>query len=299
MIEETITSRLMLVRLTRTAYSARKYDKKITAEVADAHNTKGDAGRYNKILIAKEALEAGQKAANDARTFLYAQTLPGPDEGLRILPTANFLPFTKEITRKIDAIKAADENFIDHYQEYKDAAKIRLNGIYDEMDYPDLDTVKSKFSVSISFSPVPGSRWTEVIDGLSTDIKEEIQKQSDLKVKETIDQANADLWRRLFDVVKHAAERLSDPTAIFRDSLITNISDLCELLPRLNVTADPNLETMRRQVLDKLTAHDPADLRPKETDAPTVKAAKEATRKQTAEEAAKLLKDLEAYFPTN
>ena len=292
-----LTERAMLVKFSRTAYAARKYDKKVTAEVEAAHGTKGEAGRYNKILIAKEALEKGQKAANEARTFLYTQTLPWTDEGYRILTAANYLPFTQEMRKKIAAIEAADREFIARYPEYKEEAKNRLNGLYDDLDYPETAKIEKFFSVSIQFSPLPDSKDFRV--NLSDDEVTAIQKDIDLRVKDATQDAIKDLWKRLFDNVSHIAERLSDPEAIFRDSLIQNVKDLCELLPRLNLTNDPNLETMRIEVLNRLAAHDPDDLRPKDNDTPTLKAAKTATRRQTADEAAKILKDMEAYFPTN
>jgi hypothetical protein len=70
-----------------------------------------------------------------------------------------------------------------------------------------------------------------------------------------------DAWTRLHDVVSHIAERLSDPKAIFRDSLIDNAKDVCDTLQRLNVTNDPNLEAMRARVAAELTAVSPATLR--------------------------------------
>ena len=48
-------------------------------------------------------------------------------------------------------------------------------------------------------------------------------------------------WQRLYDVVKHASDKLNDPTGIFRDSLVQNINDICGVLPRLNFADDPNL----------------------------------------------------------
>ncbi len=41
---------------------------------------------------------------------------------------------------------------------------------------------------------------------------------------------------------------LAQPDAIFRDSLIDNITKMCAILPRLNVLDDPALETMRTEL---------------------------------------------------
>ena len=45
-------------------------------------------------------------------------------------------------------------------------------------------------------------------------------------------------------MARKAHERLSDPTGIFRDSLIGNIDELVGLLPILNVANDPQLDDL-------------------------------------------------------
>jgi hypothetical protein len=56
-------------------------------------------------------------------------------------------------------------------------------------------------------------------------------------------------------------ERLSDKDAVFRDTLVTGLADLCAILPGLNLTRDERLEDLRKRA-EKMIAHvDPKDLR--------------------------------------
>ena len=48
---------------------------------------------------------------------------------------------------------------------------------------------------------------------------------------------------------------------MFRDSTVNHLVDLCEMLPRLNVMDDPNLEAMRQEVEAKLAGYNPDVLR--------------------------------------
>jgi hypothetical protein len=48
---------------------------------------------------------------------------------------------------------------------------------------------------------------------------------------------------------------------IFRDSIVTNASGMCDLLTRLNVTKDPELEKARRMLEQAIAGFDPKDLR--------------------------------------
>jgi hypothetical protein len=51
------------------------------------------------------------------------------------------------------------------------------------------------------------------------------------------------------------SEKLADPKAVFRDTMVENTRELCALLPRLNFADDPNLEDLRQQVEGSLLLH--------------------------------------------
>jgi hypothetical protein len=74
-----------------------------------------------------------------------------------------------------------------------------------------------------------------------------------------------ELWQRLYDVTAAIKERLT-PEAngeakLFRDSLIKNALDLAELLPKLNITDDPNLNQIADEIRHELSTIDPQHLR--------------------------------------
>src|SRR5579859_6280593 len=72
--KETITmsdlsNTAMLASLSIHQWSAKKYDKKVSQEVAANHGMRDSSlGRYNKSLIAKKALDKISKIAGAART---------------------------------------------------------------------------------------------------------------------------------------------------------------------------------------------------------------------------------------
>ncbi len=82
-----------------------------------------------------------------------------------------------------------------------------------------------------------------------------IQQDVERRVKKAEQIALQDIWTRLYDRVKHIAEKLADPKAVFRDSMVENAQEICALLPRLNFADDPNLEAMRQQVEASLLRH--------------------------------------------
>lgn len=70
-----------------------------------------------------------------------------------------------------------------------------------------------------------------------------------------------DVWRRIADVVSKFHERMDDPDAVFRNSLMNNIADLVELIPGLNVLDDPDIEAIRLDMKQRLAGVDPEDVR--------------------------------------
>lgn len=290
---KTLREKALLVKFSTTQWIGERFDKKITQEIEEAHHT-NNAGRFNKSLVTKEALLKSKQARNTARTFVYTQTLPWSDEGWRMLPSLNYLPFTQELRKITQEIETADQTFLGRYDDYKNEAQARMNSLYNPKDYPTIDRLKDKFSTSIEYRPIPDS--TDFRVDLDPEEIETIGADLDTRVKEATEAATKDLWERLYNAVNHMEEKLNDPKAIFRDSLVTNLKDLTDLLTRLNITNDPDLERMRKEIEARLTQVNPEDLRPKDTDRPVDKAAKANNRKQTAQEAKEILESMEAYF---
>jgi acetate kinase len=100
--------------------------------------------------------------------------------------------------------------------------------------------------------PVPTADFRVSI---ASDELRRIQQDVEQRVQQSARVAMQDVWQRLHDRVAHMADKLSDPKAIFRDSLVENAREICAILPRLNFTDDPDLERMRQEVEATLLKH--------------------------------------------
>jgi len=278
-----LNEKAMLVHLNISFWTARKYDRKISREIELQYNA-DEAGRYNKILIANEYLANIRKMISAARTFHYENTLPWNDNGGRLLPAANYFNYVKAMQNLQADFDRETANFIRVYPDLKNEAKLRLNGMFDEEDYPDISTLRTKYAFSSQVTPVPEADdfRVKLNDSEVDSIKQSIERQ----VQNSTREAMNDLWNRLYRVVNHMAERLADPENKFKNSLVDNIVDLCDLLPRLNITSDPKLEKALLEVRQKLTAYDSQTLRDSND-----------IRSQTALEAQKILDKMKHYLP--
>jgi hypothetical protein len=287
-----LSSRAMLASVKISAWSARRVDKRVTAETNAAHYAAPDAGRYNKTLLAKDALAAITSAASAARLKHYALTLPWLDDGARILPAASYDTYADSMRDLRATFDAAVADFIAAYPAFITDARHRLGAMFNADDYPAPDDIASRFAFSTRVLPMPDARdfRVDVGDAAAAAIRDDIERAT----VEALAGAQRDCFQRVADVVGHMAEKLAayKPAArdgarvegIFRDSLIANVRDLADALPALNITGDSTLSAIAERMA-RLCEADADTLRQSDT-----------LRADTAARAAAILSDVESYL---
>ena len=248
-----LSDRALLVQLSISQWTARKYDKKVTQDVASSHGVSTSAGRYNKVLLPmNDLLDRVHKKSTLIRTKFYENTLPWGIEGTMMLPSANYLKFVTEFRKEKGEWQYLVDDFERHYPQLKLDAQPLLNGMYNDADYPSEGEIGRKFKMDMAIFPVPA---TDFRVSIASDELTRIQQDVEARVKDAQQQAMQEVWNRLYERVKNMAEKLADPKAIFRDTLVDNLRDQCDMLTRLNFTDDPNLEALRSEVEANLLKH--------------------------------------------
>ena len=248
-----LNDRALLVQLSVSQWTARKYDKKATSWVASSHGVQSAVGRYNKSLLPmNDLLDRVHKKTTYVRSKFYENTLPWGIEGTMMLPTNNYLQFMTDFRKEKAEWQYLVDQFVGNYDQMRLDAKRMLGSLYDDADYPDEGDIARKFKMDMSIFPVPS---TDFRVSIASDELTRIQQDVERRVQEAQTVAMKEVWDRLYDRVKHMAEKLADPKAIFRDTMVENTKELCALLPRLNFMDDPNLEQLRLQVEGSLLKH--------------------------------------------
>lgn len=248
-----LNDRALLVQLNVSQWTARKYDKRASKEVTTAHGAASAAGRFNKSLLPmNDKLENIHKKTTFIRTKYYDNTLPWGLDGTMMLPTANYLAFMSDFRKEKGEWESLVQEFLDEYDQMKLDAQRILGSLYDAADYPNVLELRHKFKMDMAVFPVPSADFRVSI---GSEELSRIQQDVERRVKEAEQAALKDVWNRLYERVKHMAEKLADPKAIFRDSMVENAREICAMLPRLNFSDDPNLEAMRQQVEASLLKH--------------------------------------------
>ena len=244
-------------------YSGQKLDKEVTEDVRHRNNAGRTAGRYNKNLFPNsKLLKLAQKKARFSREVFNFYTLPWQGQGVRILPTSVFMKFSKDMASAIGDFETAATDFISNFQLEMDAAMrdyVALGSMFSAWDYPDPSQAAKLFSATLNPKPIVTSGDFRV--NLNDQYLEQIKLEYEREFKASQQDANQALWDRLQGVVEAMGERLSDPKAIFRDSLVSNVENLVEVMDGLNVFDDNALADFTKEVRDNLTNKSPKELR--------------------------------------
>ena len=248
-MSERIQEKAMIVTLAISQWTARRYDREISDEIEQRHNAQ-EAGRYNKLLIAKDEINKITQITNNARLYNYKVTLPWTDKGDRLLPSELFFDYIASMEKYKDQFEKAVKNFISKYQELKSEATIRLRDMYRDADYPDSYTLESRYNFNINILPIPDGKDFRV--NLQNDEIVKIQKDIEERTKLTIEKSIQNLWKRFYEAISRMADQLSNKHGKIYDSLIGNIKELCHLLPALNITNDKVLNDMKEEIEKKL-----------------------------------------------
>jgi hypothetical protein len=249
MTTENIASRCMLAYLSISQWSARKLDKSATNEVTANHAASADAGRFNKQTIPKEALLPIQQIASQARLYLYDHTLPWSDNGDRALSSELYFDVMQRLSYYQTEFNAEVDEFCKNYNQHRERARLKLNSLFKDSDYPSEHEVRSKFNFEFGVMPLPTASDFRVAmaDDVAEEVRQKIQSQLDARVNTMM----GDVWTQLGDALSHLRDRLQSSGKLF-DSTLTNVLELLSRLPGLNITNDADLERMRVEIASAL-----------------------------------------------
>lgn len=240
-----LQEKAMLAQLSISQWTGRKADKKVTTEVESAHGAH-DAGKFNKLLVDKALLDPIAKLAGKARDYHDHLTLPWAISGQKLLPSALFMEYTTTFRGIRAEFEKAVDVMVTQYPIEVQAARNRLGTMYEPGDYPDPSDIRNKFGIKIEFMPVPDG------DDFRVSVSKETQDELRQSVAESIRTRQAGAVVAVFDRVREAVskieERLSKPDAIFKDSLITNAIQLCQVLDGLNIMNDPQITAIAKDI---------------------------------------------------
>ncbi len=255
----------MLVTLNISTYSGRKQDRKTQAEVTDSKGSgsKKAASVYKNLFADCKELDDITKFQARARSEHYRLTMPWADTGTRLLPTKALMDYQQAMGRCKNEFDLLVDRFLDKYDMLVAAAAFQLGTLFDRGEYLLREQVAQRFRMETAMEPLPTSGDFRL--DVESSVQDELCRQYEARMAKQLADVNQDAWSRLHEVLTRMSTRLAvtedGEKQVFRDTLVTNAEELCELLTKLNVTGDPALERARSQLEQALQGVTPKDLR--------------------------------------
>ena len=272
MLDHKIQNQAVLVAVTITKWSNAKTDQDITQEVSLNKNAQDGMIRVRKSLIKSAVVKALSRIAGQIRNNVVNELTIPWGNGVRLLPVELLDQFEREFEQHQDRW---DENLRELGREYESsvsqAAKV-LGDAFKASDYPSKDEILAKYSLSKKIMPLPDANDLRValpqakLDSMKADIEADITS--------SLEGAMQKVHERVAETLAHLIDKLSDfgvdaktgkATGVFRDSTVTNLTELAGILPSLNLTGDPKLTEVSNALLTQLRDLDPEKIRNSES----------------------------------
>jgi len=289
---EVLKSKALMVRLVRKKLNRNKMDKDLGQIIRDLKNvSESGAVRVNKSLFAKACTDAYMKVYNDGSKYFYRVTLPWDDRGWRLLGIELFEDFQKTVKGYTKDYRKHVLDFIENIESHIEEARGMLGDAFSMDDYKfispngtvDREYLLEQFAFEIEFNTVTSG--DDLRATLTEDDREVIAEQINKQATENFQKANQHIITSLHECIFAIHERLCVDENVFRDTLITNLEDLCDLIPKMNIAGDATINELAADAKLKLAKWDPAVLR----DVPSI-------RKDVSNEAKKILKGMEGLL---
>jgi hypothetical protein len=258
----------MLVEFNASQWTARKLDRSTSDEVVrDKNAGEKGAARVNKNLLAgRKELEVINQHVGFVRNYVYDNTLPWSDSGIRLLPAPSFMTFDAEMTKHQNAFEDLVREFINIYPTLITAQAMALGDMFKRNEFPSPNELQHKFSFRLNYMPVPAAGDFRVDVG--NDAQKELQEKLAKLADERVEHAMRDVKTRLKEHLDRMSDRLSVDvvnndlvTRKFHDSLLETAHDLCDMVKVLNITNDQDLESARKLLAESINGVDVKELR--------------------------------------
>lgn len=259
-----LEEKAMLVKFSQGRWSARKKDKLAGKEVEARFKTEHGQTQVTKALTAKNALKTINGKLDYAYNYYISKTLPWTDDGMRILSSAMYTEFMSVMRTLKDDVLAEVKVVETNYDAIRQEALISLGGyvdqggLFDPADYP--TDIASKYKFDVNIMPIPMKADFRVTT-LSDDALAEIESQIEQRYMAAEKGAMDDLYKRVREMMAAVYEAFNDPNCNFHDSTIHKLTDLMEMVPKLNIGGSKELDQTRKIIETKICTLDGKALR--------------------------------------
>jgi hypothetical protein len=248
-----LSHRAVMVVLNQRAWKGKAVDREVAAQAEINANAEQGTMTVIKQLTPKYLIQPITNIMQEGRAAHYKKTLPGLFRGQAILPTKMFEDYMVEQQEYGDQFFSAVDKFIGIYPDIREAAKGKLGTSYKESDFPTADAIRSYFDYKVTPGPIP-----EATDFRLEGVSAENTAVFSSEVQDSVKQLYADATKTMFDRARAYLENfyrqaknynVKAPGAMLRDATIDQMNAFAEMVCDMNITGDPLLEQVGKELL--------------------------------------------------
>ena len=191
----------------------------------------------SKKLIDPDALKPIKKVVNTSRSYLGGVSLPFPIQGMVFVPKETIV----KVDDKLDCFKrdfsCCVENFMQSYDELRQAAILCLGDLFNELDYP-VD-LQSKFSFIWRFVVL------DVPNGNTAILAPEVYEREKEKFVQTMEMAVDSLRTEFAELTNRITERFTTgpdgKPKVFKNATVHSFYEFFETFKERNIFRDEQL----------------------------------------------------------
>jgi len=267
----------ILACVSTRALGLERTDNTASAKVVEDNQAVNKAAKVkvNRLAGADHIHKAIVSLQSEASSILRRRSQPfGEEEKWRMLPNAFFekligelAPVKQKHDALLDKLAAEGQSILDAAQKNVGTFDVRL---------PSLDELVNAYELTTEFRPIPESANFK---GLNSNTIDKLREMHDQRLVAAVATAERNTLERFIDPVERFVDRMKayderikklandpdskDKTGIFRDTVITNIQELGEMVGAFNISGDPRLTQLGNQIRE-LQGIQPKQLRESE-----------------------------------
>lgn len=252
----------ILARVTTRALGLERTDNTASRKVIEDANAVEKAAKVkvNRLAGADALHKEIVSCQQEASAALRGVSQPfGEEDSWRMLPNANFEKFVCGFspikTRHDELVQKVSDNAEDI------CAKAQQSVGTLDVRMPTPEELRAAYSISVEFRPIPESANFR---GLNENTINKLREMHDARLAAAVAAAERDTMERFVDPIERFIERMgaynermkklaNDPdskskTGIFKDTIVSNIQELAEVVDSFNISGDERLTELGNQV---------------------------------------------------
>jgi hypothetical protein len=244
-----IETRAMKFKLQRGGVSRSTRDKNAEQLVKQQLGDEGQTVSRKLFQNKNSPVYKYQQKSNDMYQFHIANTLPYGDDGTRLMKNSLYFEYTSKMQQFISELDSLKSTIVGDVAIYNKVVQDDIDERNAHLiaqgkqptacvgDYISFEAMQDRLYIKWYPEPIATS------GDFRFEIPDEMKRAYDANIQQMVVDAKQDIFARMVEPMKAFIVKMAIPIgadgAVFRDTMVTNLTDLVEHLPKLNVDDDP------------------------------------------------------------